>query len=112
MIFFVKNQLKISNKVKSKIDKEINEEVQLAFEKDAINLNNDWQKVDKDFEKAFKKVIENYNCNSCRKCISAEEQMYRFIVCSTCGNKRCPKATDCVLECTNSNEPGQSGSVY
>lgn len=35
-----------------------------------------------------------------------------FIVCSTCGNKRCPHATDHSLECTGSNEPGQAGSVY
>lgn len=35
-----------------------------------------------------------------------------FMVCKTCGNKRCPKATDCVLDCTGSNEPGQAGSIY
>jgi len=35
-----------------------------------------------------------------------------FIVCKTCGNKRCPKATDHRLECTGSNEPGQPGSRY
>lgn len=36
----------------------------------------------------------------------------RMILCSICGNKRCPKATDCGLECTGSNEPGQPGSAY
>ena len=35
-----------------------------------------------------------------------------FIACEDCGYKRCPKATDCELECTNSNEPGQEGSDY
>ena len=35
-----------------------------------------------------------------------------FIVCETCGNKRCPKATDHELECTGSNEPGQVGSSF
>lgn len=40
------------------------------------------------------------------------QQMYRFIVCSTCGNKRCPKSTDHNLDCTNSNEPDQPGSRY
>jgi hypothetical protein len=35
-----------------------------------------------------------------------------FIVCTTCGNKRCPKATDHDLTCTNSNKPGQAGSRY
>lgn len=35
-----------------------------------------------------------------------------FVVCATCGNKRCPKASDHRHACTNSNEPGQAGSVY
>lgn len=35
-----------------------------------------------------------------------------FMVCKTCGCKRCPKATDCALDCTGSNEPGQPGSIY
>ena len=38
--------------------------------------------------------------------------MSRMIVCSTCGNKRCPHSTDHTLECTNSNEVGQEGSRY
>ena len=33
-------------------------------------------------------------------------------LCPICGNKRCPKATDEKLDCTNSNEPGQPGSAY
>jgi hypothetical protein len=36
----------------------------------------------------------------------------RMILCPTCGNKRCPKASDHRNECTGSNEPGQKGSVY
>jgi hypothetical protein len=35
-----------------------------------------------------------------------------FIVFPTCGNKRCPKASDCSLECTGSNLPGQVGSRF
>jgi hypothetical protein len=35
-----------------------------------------------------------------------------FIACETCGNKRCPHATDHRLACTGSNEPGQPGSRY
>lgn len=35
-----------------------------------------------------------------------------FMCCISCGNKRCPKATDCDLFCTDSNEPGQDGSIY
>ena len=36
----------------------------------------------------------------------------RFIVCKTCGNKRCPRASWHEQECTSSNEPGQKGSFY
>lgn len=36
----------------------------------------------------------------------------RMILCPTCGNKRCPKASDHDLACTGSNEPGQPGSVH
>ena len=46
---------------------------------------------------------------SCKRC-----HPYNFgvIVCDKCGNKRCPHASDHEYECTNSNEPGQEGSVY
>ena len=35
-----------------------------------------------------------------------------MIVCSDCGNKRCPRASDHRLACSGSNEPGQPGSIY
>lgn len=40
------------------------------------------------------------------------DQITFYILCEECGNKRCPKATNCELDCTNSNEPGQKGSTY
>lgn len=62
------------------------------------------------------------NCGQCHACLAGKEEvingygfpvaMLRMIVCETCGNKRCPHATDCQFDCTNSNEPGQPGSVY
>jgi len=36
----------------------------------------------------------------------------KMILCPACGNKRCPKASDHRLDCTDSNESGQPGSVY
>ena len=59
-------------------------------------------------------------CNSCYTCLSDTyedghtypKSDYTFIVCTQCGNKRCPKATDHTLECTDSNEPRQKGSRY
>lgn len=32
--------------------------------------------------------------------------------CETCGNKRCPHHSDHALACTDSNEPGQPGSMF
>ena len=34
----------------------------------------------------------------------------RLALCPTCGNKRCPRAHNHALACTNSNTPGQPGS--
>jgi len=34
------------------------------------------------------------------------------IVCSVCGNKRCPHANNHAFACTGSNAVGQAGSVY
>lgn len=61
----------------------------------------------------------------CRKCLRARYaptqvlgsiaipvEMTMMILCPTCGNKRCPHATDHDLACTGSNEPGQKGSAY
>lgn len=36
----------------------------------------------------------------------------KMILCQLCGCKRCPHASDHDLACTESNEPGQAGSVY
>lgn len=74
----------------------------------------------------FTKVKAARKC--CRKCFGEDTDLYAksgfggvalvnplgmpFMVCQTCGNKRCPKATDCALDCTGSNEPGQEGSIY
>ncbi|MDP4546507.1 hypothetical protein [Marinobacter sp. MDS2] len=56
----------------------------------------------------------------CRRCAQTEKcpasglpiMFTTMVVCSECGNKRCPKATDHRHTCTGSNEPGQVGSDY
>lgn len=59
-------------------------------------------------------------CN-CRRCLRERNERspmgnpiehVRMIVCGECGNKRCPHANDHNFACTDSNEPGQSGSAY
>jgi hypothetical protein len=59
-------------------------------------------------------------CGSCLRCVDRvphpvtglPESCHRMVVCSGCGNKRCPHATDHRLACTGSNDPGQPGSDY
>jgi hypothetical protein len=67
---------------------------------------------------------QDLGCARCHKCLEGKTlvvngedtgmpiTMTRMILCVDCGNKRCPKATNHELECTNSNEPGQTGSIY
>jgi hypothetical protein len=49
----------------------------------------------------------------CRACIKDREGVWAlaqtFVVCSHCGNKRCPKAEHHAFACSGSNEPGQLG---
>lgn len=50
----------------------------------------------------------------CMRCDEEQQpnRARRFVVCSICGNKRCPHATDHRLACTGSNKSGQPGSFY
>lgn len=56
----------------------------------------------------------------CYTCVDAalsllpfpESICFPFIVCPSCGNKRCPKATHHDNGCTRSNEPGQARSRF
>ncbi len=63
-------------------------------------------------------LVEDSGCGACYECLKdttvngIPTPMTRMILCPTCGNKRCPKATDHRNECTVSNEPGQPGSRY
>jgi hypothetical protein len=53
-----------------------------------------------------------HTCNKDRMVGGFPYSMTTMILCPTCGNKRCPHASDHTLACTGSNEPGQPGSVY
>jgi hypothetical protein len=48
----------------------------------------------------------------CMKCDPPNPLGARMHVCETCGNRRCPRASDHEYACTGGNEPGQKGSVY
>lgn len=71
--------------------------------------------VDDDFLAAWNRRAQPEPAASscdCRACIPPYGENVRFVVCANCGNKRCPHATDHRNTCTNSNEPGQPGSVF
>jgi DNA-directed RNA polymerase subunit RPC12/RpoP len=60
--------------------------------------------------------MDRYDCVRCwreaRERSEARWESRIMQLCPSCGNKRCPKASDHRLGCTGSNEPGQQGSIY
>jgi len=62
--------------------------------------------------------MTDHNCNWCRDCLDDPQLGFlnpvvtRMILCETCGNKRCPHATNHNNKCTKSNDSGQVGSIY
>jgi hypothetical protein len=77
-------------------------------------FGNNWDTIFGKKKWTFKKDCGCYKCQN--QLIDPNTSwpltMSKFIVCPICGNKRCPRATDHTLVCTNSNNPGQSGSRY
>lgn len=65
-----------------------------------------------DFRKAIAAALKARESCWCTTCRPITLQDSRFVVCPDCGNKRCPKAHNHSLACTNSNEPGQPGSSW
>jgi hypothetical protein len=57
------------------------------------------------------RLAEEADCIECYRKSGGWLRVKMFL-CPTCGNKRCPKATDHELKCTGSNKPGQKGSMY
>lgn len=51
-------------------------------------------------------------CHTCNPIDYTKPETVFMRLCPDCGNKRCPKATDHNLQCTNSNSPNQEGSIY
>lgn len=74
--------------------------------------NGDFEVVPLDDPAFLESQRKRCHCHKCRP-ISCEDPSSMFMrLCPLCGNKRCPKASDHELACTNSNEPGQPGSIY
>jgi len=68
-------------------------------------------KVTKDRADGMHLLASQIKCG-CATCSPQDFPSPRMIVCQTCENKRCPKATSHDNACTNSNEFGQPGSGY
>ena len=71
----------------------------------------DAEREDEEFER-IANAVYRCMCYNCTRVRDPDYVVTHMIVCSKCGNKRCPHATDHNLACTNSNEPGQPGSRY
>ena len=67
-------------------------------------------------DRRIAREVAEADCRRCADGVTTADglplTLSRMIVCPTCGNKRCPKASDHDHACTGSNEPGQPGSVY
>ena len=63
----------------------------------------------RDFAADAQRAEPGCGCQTCRPITMTD---MRMVLCETCGNKRCPHATDHRHACTGSNEPGQPGSSY
>lgn len=66
-------------------------------------------------EMVTRRKVWDADCHRCAKEAMKEATGFtatRMILCPECGNKRCPKASDHDLKCTESNESGQPGSMY
>ena len=51
------------------------------------------------------------HCHKCQEDLAYKDRWSGFVACPVCGNKRCPKASNHELTCTNSNASGQPGSI-
>lgn len=51
-------------------------------------------------------------CHTCRPISLSDPEGMMMRLCPECGNKRCPKATNHIHACTDSNDSGQEGSIY
>jgi hypothetical protein len=62
--------------------------------------------------------MTDHNCGKCYDCLDNPKLGFlnpiqsQMILCETCGNKRCPHATNHNNKCTNSNDVRQAGSRY
>lgn len=76
----------------------------------------EWVRDNENMLNAYGIEAKNCGCWTCvDEVVSArpfpENLMYPFIVCATCGNKRCPRAEHHDNACSGSNAPGQVGST-
>lgn len=81
---------------------------QFHFGCGACRLDGDGRSYDLDHCDKFKG--NSCDCHACADKRGHGSRIY--VLCPTCGNKRCPKASNHELECSGSNLPGQPGSVY
>lgn len=72
---------------------------------DAIDLADDLRRTLTQQAEPVQPVCWCHTCNAGQTVNGMPFAATRMIVCPDCGNKRCPRANDHQLACTNSNEP-------
>ena len=82
-------------------------EIEWAQWEEGFLTQGEWQRVAERFTAST--AVSACGCETCRPITLSD---MRMVLCSICGNKRCPHATDHRNACRNSNEPGQPGSSY
>lgn len=82
-------------------------EIEWAQWEEGFLTQGEWQRVAERFTAGT--AVSACGCETCRPITLSD---MRMVLCSICGNKRCPHATDHRNVCGNSNEPGQPGSSY
>lgn len=70
--------------------------------------------IDLEYSLADGKSKPSSSCYGCSVCNAKENTRLNrmMVLCPSCGNKRCPRASDHRFACTGSNDPGQDGSFY
>ena len=101
----MRTQFDINNKVRLRLLNELGAQV------GDLAVKHVWSNVYRGVKDEVIKV-SNFDLARPCGCRLCNPDAWWMVLCAKCGNKRCPHATNHNLECTNSNAPGQVGSIY
>ncbi len=74
--------------------------------------NNNWTEVGSNLDLSAADTVPTEKPCGCLNCTPVENAGWFMLVCTECGNKRCPHATFHEHACSGENIPLQKGSSY